>query len=55
MNSITEALNASGFKTIDFLILVFYLVLLVSLGLFLSRTKKGQEKLPTTTSWPAIP
>lgn len=44
MNSITEALNASGFKTIDFLILVFYLVLLVSLGLFLSRTKKGQEK-----------
>lgn len=44
MNTITQALASSGFKTIDFLILVFYLVLLVSLGLFLSRNKKGQEK-----------
>ncbi len=44
MNSIANALASSGFKTIDFLILVFYLVILVSLGLFLSRNKKGQKK-----------
>ena len=31
-------------KTIDFVILVCYLILLVSLGLFLSRDKDGKEK-----------
>ena len=44
MNSISEALASSGFKTIDFVILVCYLILLVSLGLFLSRNKDGKEK-----------
>ena len=44
MNSISEALSSSGFKTIDFVILVCYLILLVSLGLFLSRNKDGKEK-----------
>ena len=44
MNNITQALASSGFKTIDFLILVAYLVLLIGLGLFLSRNKKGKEK-----------
>ncbi len=44
MNSISQALASSGFKTIDFLILVFYLILLVGLGLFLSRNKDGKEK-----------
>lgn len=44
MKSISEALASSGFETVDFLILVFYLILLVCLGLFLSRNKKGQEK-----------
>lgn len=44
MNSISEALASSGFKTIDFVILVCYLILLVSLGLFLSRDKDGKEK-----------
>ena len=34
----------SGFKTVDFVILVCYLILLVSLGLFLSRNKDGKEK-----------
>ena len=38
------AIGASGFKTIDLLILVIYLVVLVGLGLFLGRTKKGEEK-----------
>ena len=44
MNSISEAIAMSGFKTIDFVILVCYLILLVSLGLFLSRNKDGKEK-----------
>ena len=44
MNSISEAIASSGFKTIDFVILVCYLILLVSLGLFLSRNKDGKEK-----------
>lgn len=44
MNSITQALASSGFKTIDFLILVAYLIILVSLGLFLSRNKNGKQK-----------
>ena len=43
MNSISEAISQSGFKSIDLIILVLYLVL-VSLGLFLSRNKGGKEK-----------
>ena len=38
------AIGASGFRTIDLVILVIYLVVLVGLGLFLGRTKKGEEK-----------
>lgn len=37
-------MNISGFATIDYVIVVFYIVVLIFLGLFLSRTKKGQEK-----------
>ncbi len=44
MKSISEALVSSGFEAIDFIILIVYLVLLVSLGLFLSRNKDGKEK-----------
>lgn len=44
MNSISQAISQSGFQTIDFVILVCYLILLVSLGLFLSRNKDGKEK-----------
>ena len=39
-----QTIGASGFKTIDLIILVIYLVVLVALGLFLGRTKKGKEK-----------
>lgn len=35
---------SSGFQTIDFIILAVYLVVLVGLGLFLSRSKDGKEK-----------
>ena len=41
---VLTALQNSGFKTIDFVILVIYLIVLVSLGLFLSRDKDGKEK-----------
>ena len=34
----------SGFETIDFVIFCIYIVVLVSLGLFLSRDKDGKEK-----------
>jgi SSS family solute:Na+ symporter len=34
----------SGFMTIDFIIVGVYMVLLISLGLFLSRNKKGVDK-----------
>ncbi len=39
-----QAIGASGFRTIDLVILLIYLVVLVGLGLFLGRTKKGEEK-----------
>ena len=37
-------MSDSGFLTIDYIIVGIYMLLLVSLGLFLSRTKKGEEK-----------
>ena len=61
MNSISEAIAQSGFQTVDFVILVVYLCLLVGLGMFLSRTKKGEEKSATdyflagnTLTWWAV-
>ncbi len=39
-----QAIHNSGFATVDMLILVFYLILLVTLGLYLGRGKKGQQK-----------
>jgi SSS family solute:Na+ symporter len=44
MNSISQAVSQSGFQTVDFLILLAYLIILVGLGLFLSRNKGGKEK-----------
>ena len=37
-------MDNSGFMTIDFIIVGLYMVLLISLGLFLSRNKKGVDK-----------
>ena len=42
--SFTEAISKSGFETIDFIILIVYIILLVSLGMFLSRDKDGKGK-----------
>lgn len=44
MNSVSQAISQSGFQPIDFIILLVYLVILVGLGLFLSRSKDGKEK-----------
>ncbi|MCQ2246186.1 MAG: sodium/sugar symporter [Bacteroidaceae bacterium] len=41
---LTQAISQSGFKTVDFIILVVYLILLVGLGMFLSRDKSGKGK-----------
>ncbi len=42
--NVLEALKNNGFETIDYVVVLIYVVLLVGLGLFLSRSKKGEEK-----------
>ena len=44
METILEALKNNGFATADYLVFVAYIIILVSMGLFLSRNKKGKEK-----------
>ena len=41
---IIEALQNNGFATVDYLVFVFYIIVLVGLGLLLSRNKGGKEK-----------
>ena len=41
---IFDQIAASGFKTIDLVIVLIYLAVLIFLGLFLGRNKKGKEK-----------
>ncbi len=41
---IFQQIAASGFRTVDLVIVLVYLVVLVSLGLFLGRNKKGHQK-----------
>ena len=42
--SILQQISASGFRTIDLVIVLIYLAVLIFLGLFLGRNKKGQDK-----------
>lgn len=42
--SVIESLQNNGFETIDYIVVLLYIVLLVGLGIFLSRGKKGEEK-----------
>ncbi len=42
---ILEALKNNGFELADYLVFAAYIILLVGLGLFLSRGKKGEEKI----------
>ena len=42
--NVLEALKNNGFETIDYIVVLIYIVILVGLGLFVSRSKKGQDK-----------
>ena len=44
MNTFAEAIVSSGFQTLDFVILTVYVILIVSLGLFISHDRGGKEK-----------
>ena len=39
-----QQIAASGFRTVDLVIVLIYLAVLISLGLFLGRNKKGHQK-----------
>ena len=61
MNRIFEALSNNGFATADYLVFIVYIIILVGMGLFLSRSKKGEEKSSTdyflagnTLTWWAV-
>ena len=56
-----EALKNNGFATADYLVFAAYIVILVGMGIFLSRGKKGEEKSSTdyflagnTLTWWAV-
>ncbi|MCQ2227370.1 MAG: sodium/solute symporter [Bacteroidales bacterium] len=59
--SVIEALSNNGFETIDYIVFAVYIVILVGMGMFLSRGKKGEEKSSTdyflagnTLTWWAV-
>ena len=61
MEKILNALSGNGFEPIDYIVFAAYIVLLVGLGIFLSRGKKGEEKSSTdyflagnTLTWWAV-
>ena len=61
MDQILEALQNNGFATADYLVFLAYIVILVGMGMFLSRGKKGEEKSSTdyflagnTLTWWAV-
>ncbi len=58
---VLESLKNNGFEPIDYIVFAAYIVLLVGLGIFLSRGKKGEEKSSTdyflagnTLTWWAV-
>ena len=61
MDKIIQALSNNGFAWQDYMVFVIYIIILVGMGLFLSRTKKGEEKSSTdyflagnTLTWWAV-
>ena len=58
---ILDALKNNGFATADYFVFIAYIVILVGMGIFLSRGKKGEEKSSTdyflagnTLTWWAV-
>ena len=61
METIKQALANNGFETIDYIVFAAYIVILVGLGMFLSRKKDGKEQSSTdyflagnTLTWWAV-
>ena len=61
MDKIIQALSNNGFATADYLVFIVYIIILVGMGIFLSRGKKGEEKSSTdyflagnTLTWWAV-
>ena len=61
MDRIIEALSTNGFALADYMVFIVYIIILVGMGMFLSRSKKGQEKSSTdyflagnTLTWWAV-
>ena len=61
METIINALSNNGFQTADYMVFIAYIIILVSMGFFLSRNKKGEEKSSTdyflagnTLTWWAV-
>lgn len=44
MDTIINALSNNGFAFADYLVFIIYIIILVGMGIFLSRGKKGEEK-----------
>ena len=44
METIINALSNNGFRAADYMVFIAYIIILVSMGIFLSRNKKGEEK-----------
>ena len=61
METIKQALANNGFETIDYIVFAAYIVILVGMGMFLSRKKDGKEQSSTdyflagnTLTWWAV-
>jgi SSS family solute:Na+ symporter len=59
--NVLEALQNNGFQAVDYIVFAVYIVVLVGMGVFLSRGKKGEEKSSTdyflagnTLTWWAV-
>ena len=49
--SITESLSQSGLEAIDYLILLIYIAMLISLGFFLNYSRENKSKKKTAANY----